>query len=466
MQISLPPLPGLQIRNTRGLAFDDTAFGARGDTLVGVFGLDLTELLLGVEVKPGEETELLLPLPGVRANSNLRRLAAVLSVADTHATPATQSTGVKITPGPNGQTTDFTVEVDGPTRPSGVTLRLDGGEPFWTHGAPLAEARYALPDFAGPANEYLDRLTPGEGTISLKLLLRSDSPGRVALADPQYEHSLVQTEFWTNDVDGTLRVDRTLPLDYGTAEALPLRAVADAGAKLQRITLDLGGETGPERLLGSIAAAGNQFATVGGDYAVAQPVMPGIAVQAAGVAAWLESSEAARVYVELQADAAGMPAAGPPLARGELKIGGEQRGWASVFFEAPAPLEADALAWVVLRAIQGRARVALETPASPPLPLVVNRGGPLWRRIASPPPAGLVRLLYLPDAESRSSALELAVERAGGEVAVQRVDPAADPRNIALDLSPGAAEGVRLLVRSRARGQVTIANVVQEYTLA
>jgi hypothetical protein len=464
LNIGAVHLEGLQVRNARGIAGMPLAI-ANVDTL-GIIAELSAIARATVTVRPGQDTTIPLELPDVRRNSKLRALAATLYVADaTAATP--QATGVRITPAP-GSATRYDVAVDGAVRPSAVTLRLKGGPVFWTHGGPLTESSYELPDFAAAANEYLDRLPPADGPITLELVLESATAGRVGFSSARYRHTLIRTESWPNEAEGTLRVDRTFELDYGALHVLPLAPVeGGARVRLHRVSLDSGGTVGAERLLGRLGEPGTEQATIGGDYAVAQRLVPDVAVRAAGVAAYLRGAAAARLYVELQPDAAGSPAADEPLARGELALPPTHDGWASALLDAPVDLPGDAPVWVVFRSIQGSARLGLEPAASDTTALRVSRGGPLWRSVApGTEPAGLARLLYVPGPDNNSAAVELTAAQAGAPAVLNRTDPGAEPVTIDFDLPGTSAGAVTLVIRSRARGQVTIANVVQEYTLA
>ena len=155
-------------------------------------------------------------------------------------------------------------------------MRLDGGEVFWTSSTAVVEGTFVLPDFVEQANAYLDKLPAGTEKVALVFLVKSDGPGQVnILIDEQsLVYSVIQTEAWPNPLDETVRVDRNLQLQFGSVERIPLTAFAgNAQSKLalKKLTADVGGSFGVERLFTNVADHdGREFATISSDYALAQ----------------------------------------------------------------------------------------------------------------------------------------------------------------------------------------------------
>lgn len=466
------PLAGVRVHGQRGVGFPMA--GQVLDRVPDV-AVVLDPLSDAVELKVGAETEVAVALADVPVSATMRTFTARLRVADTGVAPAPQSMTVAITPG-GAAKTQFQVEVAGSRRPRGLELKLAGGDVFWTQAAALVEDEYQLPDFAAAVNAYLDRLAERERTVMLRFLVTSQGHGRVAIRQLRFTYSLVQTQVWINELDGSPRVDRSLTLDFGRIEALPLTPIAPPAGKqvvLERVTLDVGGESGPERLIGDPdAPPGGEFATVSGEYFVAQPIVPAAALRCAGVSVYLAAESEGRVYVEVQPDASRRPAVGSPLAKSEAALapsGGPPQGrWTYVALEAPVDLPPRALFWVVFRGIEGSARVALEPPATTDLLVLhVSRGGQVWKPLAAPGAgrtAAALRLINVPGPENRTAALSLSLRVGEREVAMQRFDPETAPRPLTFEISPPPPTGaVHLIVRSHARGRLTVANVMQEY---
>jgi hypothetical protein len=444
----------------------------------------LDQFRLGVPLKPGEETPISVRLAGVPTSVTVHRMTATVRVGTSATAPAPQSATVGITPDPRGgdDGVQYKVDVAPLARPRNVEIKLSGGDVLWAHGAVLSEDSYTLPDFAAQVNDYLDRLPAGTGDATLVFLVKSDTPGQLAISidADQYTLSRLQTESWPSEVDGALRVDRTFDLDFGTVVDLPLAPIAaPAGRRvvLQRVSVDVAGDVGPERLLaGSAAPRAGEQATVSPDYFLAQPLTPPATLQGAGVSGLFTVDGATKLYVELQPDADGRPATGPPLAKTELELApadppeGARRQYAA--FESPAALDAAHQYWMVVRGVQGVARVALRAATAGSAPLLVSRGGQTWKPIDG---AGATRstaaldLVYTPGADNRTVAVDLRLE--GGNATPVATAEGFDPQPAVAPIvfepvTPPPRGPLRLTARSRARGRLTLANVMQEYELA
>ena len=433
----------------------------------------------------GEETPVTVNVATLRGNSNVRRISATLLVADATSVPTPEPTVATVDSTASEETDTVSVTVATPRRPRNVRIRLEGGAPFWVHPTPLIEPQYALPDFSDAANAYLDAAgLSGEG-VPLRFLVQSDTPGLVGIRiDPAaLDATVIHMQSWTNAVDRTIHLDRTLPLDFATIEEVPLNVVeapATGRITLLQVSAEVSGTVGAERLLGEVSAGSlGEAATVSAEYAVGQRTTPGVALTIVGVGAFLMNAAPARIYVELQPEVAGAPGMGTPLARAEVALtapsparaGG---GWVYITFERPGIIEAGQSCWIVLRGIEGEARLALERAGSGATfetGAVMSRGAQRWLPVApGRAPAAMLRLVHMPGPETGSAPLEIEVRRGsnGGSttLARQRVDPRGAQRSVALLLGAGIERApLTLVVRSYARGTVRLANVTQEYAI-
>src|SRR5439155_10791964 len=100
----------------------------------------------------------------------------------------------------------------------------------------------------------------------------------------------------------------------------------------------------------------------------------------------------------------------------------------------------------------------------------VNRGGQRWTCLARTPGtlagecddslSALLGLVYLPEPDNQTAAIQILVE---GSSVDEYCDPGPQAKDIALDLSGDRRQQATLVVRSHARGTLTVANIVQEY---
>jgi hypothetical protein len=476
---------GVSLVDVRGLAGQELLLA---DDFRLTLVADVFDLVTGVELKPGEETPVDVPLPELRQNANVSSILATLTVRAATTTAPPETTSVAVTTGSGaGATQSFGVSVIPPTLPRNVQVRLEGGEPFWTHGGTLQADDHRLEKFENHVNTYLDQTKPDDGKTFLRFLVKSDTPGNVSIAVASVDYTLLQTETWPNPLDGSLRIDRNLELEFGTQSRIELGSLHDAPGErmgLAQVTLDVSGELGPERVLGDVPSGDPGHALkLSGDYAVGQQVrlvseeqldpeqrpglgfQPGDKLRIAGVTAALRTQEECELYVELQDDAAGRPKTGAPLASRTLTVAPAEgdAGWAFAGFDEAAEIEVDRDYWIVFRGIRGVARLALASTGGEYLTEVrVNRGGQLWKPVRRPPADGvatLTRLVYMPDPDNESAALELGLEGSADPLAAE---PA--PTVQRLTLAAPALDGpAALVLRSHARGTLTLANVVQEF---
>lgn len=439
--------------------------------------VDISKLLGLVSLNPGEETQVAVSLPNVPLNADIKKLKATIEVKP--APPSEKETlqqTSKVTEGNDEKT--YKVDIDLPAVPRSLTLRLDGGEVFWTSSTAVVEGSFELPDFVAQANTYLDKLPSETEKVALVFLVKSDGPGQVKISIDQksLEYSVIQTEAWPNPLDETVRVDRNLQLEFGSVERIPLSALAgDAKLSLNKVTADVGGNFGVERLFTNVADHdGREFATISSDYSLAQSFVLTAEIigtnkplHAAGVSLLLQVESKTELYVEVQADNGGVPSTKAPMAKSNVTIEPEKSTtqWFLARFDQPVDLSLDTRYWIVVKGIQGKGLLALGEPSEAYLETVfVNRGGQLWKTFSRREPVvsnALVRLVYLPEIDNKSASVEIGIE---GVEELQRLDPQQEPQTISLapPASFNVAEPV-IIIKSHAQGTLTLANVIQEY---
>jgi hypothetical protein len=473
-------IQGIVAKVTRGLLYNQPAYAARTDLFA------IGELLLStVTVKAGEETAVPVGVPGLPANADVQKLTAKLHVVDGS---AEQTTPASVKEG-NGPKRTFEIGVDAQPGLRNVQVRLQGGAPIWNHTGAVPAATYQLPDFAPQVNAYLEQAKISGNTV-LQFLVKSEVDGSVAITvdpvDPNFDFKLLQTQSWKNDLDSTFRIDRNLPLEFNSIEKLPLDPIA-GNITRSAIRLEAVGQFGPERLLGEVENwDGREHATVSPDYSVAQLIelnsdVVKKSVQAAGIVGYIESDAAAEVYVELQPDAGGAPASGAPLAKSNVSYKPPEKGakqqWTLASFERPTLLQLSTPYWVLVKAVRGNVRLSLraqipadQKPAVLRPVTMINRGGDHWLVLAPDARADSVRsnvaaltgVIYKPDPDNQTPAIQLMIETSASE---QHFEPGSRPKTVALDLKGDKRQQATLVVRSHAHGMLTVANLVQEYTV-
>lgn len=469
MEIKSPALASIGVKAERGLVTD--AYSARNDTFI----IDVIAALEGVALKAGEETPVAVEVPNLPPNANLQKITATLTVANDQ--PAGTSQTSSVTEGKDTRT--FQVSVDNVPGIRNVQIRLNQGTVFWTHAGALAAGTYAIPDFSTQANTYLDKYQSPNGKVTLQFLVKSDVAGHVTIAiDSNFQFSLLQTQSWKNDLDSTFRVDRTLKLTFNQVQQLPIDAVAPPAGRravVSQIRVDAGGQFGAERMLGAVLAHdGRDFATVSPEFSIAQQATPvktllKTAIQCVGVAGYFEADAAAEFYLEMQSDQNGSPGGDAPLAKSNVSFQPvdpkDPQPWTFAKFEKSAELKPDTPYWIVAKGVRGTVRLGLMTGAagaSEPVTrgaLLLNRGGQIWKAFATASLQALLSLVYVPGTDNQTAAIEISV---GG--VSQRIDPQAAARTLTFPVSSSAAPAVT--IDSRALGSLTVANVIQEYTLA
>jgi len=292
----------INLKGARGLALQANAYALRVEKLPWIPPFNPYDY---ISLRPGEETEIIVPVPDLPLNANIKRFRAILHVEED---PAGNENSLErttqIKEGEN-ELRRFTVALDLPKVPSNVTLSLDGGEVFWTYDGELIPGAYnSLPDIAHELNAYLDKLSEGTTTVLLRFLLKSDSAGRVRITFEVPEFTMIQTQTWRNSLDDTIRLDRNLQLDYNMIEELPLDPVPDeTKERLTAVEIDIVGDFGPERLLGNVVIHdGKEYATVSSDFSLAQSFVLDTSVQIVGLSGFFQAHEQAELYAEIQID--------------------------------------------------------------------------------------------------------------------------------------------------------------------
>jgi len=457
----------------RGLAFDSVAYASRPNLIDRVV---ITEFVAMTPVVPGQDTVLTLAVPDLARNAEVKSLTCELYVSDGSAgAPTPTSTSIK---GPDdAKAKDYVISVAAPTRPRNVALRLDGGDVFWRKGDELTEMKYDLPDIAPQVNAFLDRLSPG-GDVALRFLMTSDTPGRATIKLKAKSASRIQTQAWSNPVDGAKSVERSITLAFGDVidlDLTPLPADGSAGT-VRTMSVNATGVFGPERTLGSAELAPNvvEYATAGGDYSVAQAFTVPVNVECTGVIVAVATAAATTLYFALMADLDGAPQVdAPALAEAQVNLDAASGGdamWQYAKWPTPIVLSAQQVVWILCRGIQGAATLPVAALHDPMLgALRGSRGGQQWRSLTEgDADMGCVyaRLVYLPGPENPSSPVELAVfaAQSGAEILSVPVDAGAQSQTVRLAMpGTGVAHGIRARVRANGQGVLTVSNVIQEY---
>ncbi len=480
MDIKEPVLASAGLKALRGLSGD--AYSARLDT----FSVLIIPELGGVPLKAGEETPVVVDVPNLPPNANIHNITATLTAtfgAVDGTSPGPATAAVSLTDGAAAPR-KIGLSVNGTAGKHSIQVRLNQGSVFWSQPAAIDSRSYTIPDFSPQVNTYLDKLQPAGGKVTLQFLVKSDADGHFQIAiGSDLSYSLLKTQSWTNALDATHRVDRTLNLTFNQIETLPIDPVstpAGVSARISAIRLDAGGQFGPDRLLGAVEVHdGREFATVSPDFSLAQSVTPVKAllqkpIQCTGIAGYFQADDKAEFYLELQGDQTGFPASGAPLAKSSVAFvpadPNDPQPWTFAKFEKPAELKPDTPYWIVAKGVRGVARSGLTiggAGATGPVPvargaLLLNRGGQIWKNFAgppSPPLQALLSLVYVPQPDNQTAAVEISVDGGTG----QRFDPQTVARTISFDGGNGSPQ---LVIDSRALGSLTIANVIQEYTLS
>jgi hypothetical protein len=244
-----------------------------------------------VSLKPGGEVTATVVLSeDILADANFTRVSAGLIPGEADGAPAKLSQKSTITED-GGTPKTFNVDISLPTAPTNLSVQLAGGNSFWSFNQPMTEPSYLFPDLAEEVNAYLDRTLTEAGKvdvpIKLPFVIQSTSGGKVKVGIYNLAFVRLKTESWTNEMDGTIRLDRNLALRFGQVETFTLFPLDDAaGLTLDQIRMDIGGEFGPERLLGRVEIPDDrEYATISPDYSLAQGFRLDNQVQAVGLTA-------------------------------------------------------------------------------------------------------------------------------------------------------------------------------------
>lgn len=454
----------------------------------------------GIEVLPGQETAVSIDLRGIPANAKFTRITGKIQLWKSSSAAEFAVTGKISKPDSSAGDVSNSLAVTSKKAPEirNLKVRLTDGEVFWVQPGPLAigatGTTYALPDFTAEANKSLEDHPPQEDKLQLTFLVQSDTPARVEIdiGTSDFEIALLQTQTWANELDDTLRFDRNLALDFCAIQTLDLDAAQSTDyPRLESVRLDLTGQSGGPRVLSSIETHDDrEFAIVSSQFSIAQEARPAFPLQCTGISACVRATSEAELYLELRDDLPSGSSRADPKGKASVKLTSSDNSvptWVYVPLEKEITLDTARTCWVILRAIQGVIYLATVsgsttnsiTPASsetPPtkdqeaLRLLVNRGGQRWKPFSrqADGPSALLRLIYLPDADHQTAAVELQLQLGSSIARSQSADISMPPQAIHFDLANDnvrlrAGEKPQLLIKSHMRGELTIANLIQEF---
>lgn len=490
LSIKSPQMMGINYKGLRGV-FSELALYAQKENKEYKVAIPMLKMMAVeyakdyIPLSPGEETLVGLKIADLKPNADVKAIDATLHVASDPAIKDKKiSQTAEITEDKLPKKT-YEVDTDLPSLPRNLSIKLDGGDVFYTFPGDMQAKGYKIPDFSSHINDYLDKLPPDTKEITLTFLVRSDTHGKVKITHNKnkFDYSLIQTKSWPNDMDDTIRFDRNFEPGYAHVERLDIGKIAVPKGKtaaLKEIVMDAGGQFGAERVLGSVSTfASSQFATIDPEFSAAQEIILNTPVTCTGITGFFLPRDQAEVYVEIQPASSGFPADGQPLAGATLELAppnkknnGSSNRWTYFQFDAPAELSAGTPYWVVVKGIKGKTRFGLE-PIIDKYPgrLLVNRGGQQWKSIdastsgSAAPSAAQLRLVYTPNADNQTAAVEMALESPGKTLTpFKKIEPGEQPQSIAFSLSNPGNPDVKLLIKSHALGSLSIANVIREYS--
>jgi hypothetical protein len=401
MQLKQPTLTNVSLKMSRGLV--GIARKAAGGSFIGqnnmLFVVEGLAEAQFVDLKPGEETEVLVELPRAQlpGSADVKSVAATLYVVKPdlaalkgrdQSVVGVKDLGLSTDPKPDAPERSFALRMDAPGGPRNVELRLGDGPAFWTHAGTLDEGPHPLPDFSEQLNQVLDSLPPEASSITLRFRLKSDTPGKIRIQIGRIEFGVLHTQSWTNPLDDTVRVERNLQLDFGSQAHIPLQPpeLPNLGFTLASVTMDIGGQLGPERLLGSVAAHGDrEFATLSSAFSLAQSFILENPIRLTGLAGFFRAEVEAELYAEIQPDIQGVPANGPALSRASLTLPASSegsQGWSYIPLDPAIDLEATKRYWMILKGVRSQVRLGLKVHNEEPFgEILINRGGLRWKRL-------------------------------------------------------------------------------------
>lgn len=450
----------------RGLLFHGEAYAARPVLLIPAF------VLGGVDLKPGEEVDFVFRLQDFPPNADVENVTGNIVISPP-LNPELQAATVNVEEdGKAKQTYNLDVAASNPIY--NLELRLEDGEVFWRFSGPLIDALKPLPNFANELNAYLDVVEPPQGGVDVLFKVKSNAPGRVQINidTDALSYTELQTEVWENELDDTFRVDRNFDLSFGETRTIaltPIRLPDNRIAQLKNISFDVNGQTGDERLLSGVGVHTDRaFATLSSEYALAQQFEYDFPLSCTGISSLLNIQEEVELYVEIQSDTGGIPIAGAALAQTTLTATPSEDGseqWLYAVLNNPVELTANTSYWIVVKGIRGTTQLGLQTQDQESLgKTLVNRSGQLWKPVGgleSDTQHALMRLVYLPDPDHQTSAIEIRIDNLDVK---QLIEPSELGQSVTLNLENNRrVKNPVLEIRSRAQGQLSIANVVQRY---
>src|SRR5262245_2647212 len=169
-------LLGLDVgfKGLRGFAMMEPIAALRPEILTVV--ANISELVGFVSLKPGEETQVAVALKdaknvSVPLNADIKTLKAKIEVRTAPASEQQTLQQTSTVKEGTDKPKEFKVDIELPAVPRSLTVRLDGGEVFWTSSTAVVEGAFDLPDFVEQTNAYLDKLPAGTNDVALVFLV-------------------------------------------------------------------------------------------------------------------------------------------------------------------------------------------------------------------------------------------------------------------------------------------------------
>jgi hypothetical protein len=287
------------------------------------------------------------------------------------------------------------------TMPSNLTLRFGKLLPFFSRTGELA-LPVTTPDVTSAVQRALTDATIVNGFYAIPLVVHSDTLGRLSVtldvsylgAAPLMPTGLreVVLPFGLASVTTTDASALQAMLPAGAVPRSPQTALAVRGAfDVSRVAY---GPTGPTQESAPLRCSANET--------IAQTLLPAHDVTISGVDLFVAAEgPAARLALDLRADADGKPGTGSLLAKLALvDLAGDltgQRRWTSAQLKPPALLKGQTRYWLVVQAIDGAAELGAEGAADATrAPQRSTDAGFSWRVAAASAPL-LLRLRIVPD---------------------------------------------------------------------
>ena len=366
------------------------------------------------------------------------------------------------------------------TYPSNVRASLNGRLPFWTKPGPLRDQQ-TLTGLVEDLNALLDALTAPAPII---LSMTTDTPGVLtvtpSLPDGAVVHSAAAR--WGGQASTQVALgalaSRTVEIPFPTDSPAPW-AVTD-------LTLELSGAFPAWRAYPGQPSTepGDLGMRVDAQLSVARRIQLAGADEVHGLAIPVRPpAVGAHVHVELQAEQAGLPSGGKPVAAAEVAFpappgappgAASEPIWQEVVFASPVRVEVDAGLWFVVKAKTGAVEWAgAPESGSPEAATLLAAGGGPWQeypRVAGGSPVAQVRILRRPRPAERTPLLDVAWDVPPGGASGTDLLGATTPVDLGAPASPsipiaptGGVASLAVSVTARASGTLTFRRAEATY---